>query len=201
MYRFWATRLAVLAAAGLLALWPSTAAWAVDTVEINKGNVPTTAAGFENHKCDPNQGGGPFPGKDVWVFVLPGNHDQSGDFISVTATFGSNGSVTITAAGDPDNFDNGGPSTAKAWIVTPAGWTLTGATAEITGEADFFNLTHTCPTNRPGGGVKPSGPPDTGGGWGSTTTSGGTALGVGALALAGVGGLGLVLAHRRRRDA
>jgi hypothetical protein len=173
------------------------------TIDINPGNVPTTAAGFENKSCDPNQGGGPIPGKDVWVFVLPGNHDTTGDFISVTADYGVDGGITITAADDPDNFDNGGPSTAKAWIVTPAGWTLEGATAEISGTADTFNLTHTCPsggvpsTTAPG--VKPSGAPDTGGGGG--TAGGGTALGAGALALAGVSGIGLALARRRRRAA
>jgi len=223
----------VLAGAGLLALGPSTAAWAA-TISINPGNVPTTAADYPNKSCDPNQGGGPLPGQDVWVFVLPGNHDTSGDFVSVTATYGANGPITITAAADPGNFDNGGPSTAKAWIVTPAGWTLTAATAEITGTADFFNLTHTCPassspspttpeptTTTPGpeptesespgpvpstdmttgpAGVKPSGAPDTGGGGGSATT-GGMALGIGALTLAGSGALGLALVRRRRRGA
>lgn len=201
MKRF-GTRLAVLAAAGFLALWPSTAATAAMTIDINPGNVPTTAAGFKNKKCDPNQGGGPIDGKDIWVFVLPGNHNTTGDFISVTADFGVNGSVTITAAGDPDNFDNGGPSTSKAWIVTDAGWTLEGATAEISGTADKFNLTHTCPEGgvpSTGPSARPSGPAATGGGGGST--NGGMALGIGALAVAGVSGLGLALVRSRRRAA
>lgn len=214
MFRYWMARLAVAVAAGLLALWPSTAAWAA-TISINPGNVPTTAAGFENHSCDPNQGGGPFPGEDVWVFVLPGNQ---GDFVSVTATFGANGSLTIPTDGGDIVDDNG---TSKAWITTPAGWTLTAATAEITGTGEFFNLTHTCPasstpaptesptpgpTGTPTAGVttgpavKPSGAPETGGGGGSTAT-GGMALGIGALTLAGASALGLALARRRRRDA
>jgi hypothetical protein len=77
--------------------------------------------------------------------VLPGNHGVTGDFVSVTADFGTNGSITITSARDVHNFANGGSATAKAWIVTPAGWTLTGAAAVITGTAAKFNLTHTCP--------------------------------------------------------
>jgi hypothetical protein len=122
-------------------------AWANTKININPGNVPTTAAGYGNHACDANQGGGPFAGKDVWVFVLPGNHSTTGDFLSVTADFGANGSITITTAANPGNFANGGPATSKAWIVTPAGWTLVGATAEISGTARFFNLTHTCPAS------------------------------------------------------
>lgn len=233
MFRFWVTRLAVLAGAGLLAIGPSTAAWAA-TIGINPGNVPTTAAGFKGEKkCDPNQGGGPFPDKDVWVFVLPGN---KGAFVSVTATFGANGSLTIPTDGGAILTDNG---TSKAWITTPAGWTLTGATAEITGEGSFFNLTHTCPANgspspspskspgptpsesespgptpsesespgpvpstdtTTGPAVVPSGAPETGGGGGVATT-GGMALGIAALTLAGAGALGLALARRRRRGA
>jgi hypothetical protein len=211
MYRFWMARLAVLAAAGLLALGPSSAAWAA-TVFINPGNVPTTAEEHEDHACD--FGGGPFPDMDVWVFVLPKN---KGDFESVTLAFGANGTKTIPTDGGEIVTDNG---TSKAWITTPAGWTLTGGSAEISGTADSFNLTHTCPASStpkpttpapkptsPGPVpsesptvVKPTGAPATGGGGGSTTT-GGVALGAGALALAGVGGLGLALARRRRRAA
>lgn len=195
----WLVRLGVMAAAGVFTLGPGGVAWADTTININEGNVPTTAAGFKNQDCDPNQGGGPFPGKDVWVFVLPGNHNTTGDFVSVTADFGTNGSITITAADDPGNFDNGGPHTSKAWIVTPAGWTLEDASAVITGTADKFNLTHTCPTGfkdrTPG--VKPSGGAETGGGGGQ---AGGAALGIAALAVAGVAGVGLTVARRRRRD-
>ncbi|MGN9909645.1 hypothetical protein ACTMTJ_19040 [Phytohabitans sp. LJ34] len=219
--------MAVLAAAGLLALGPSTAAWAA-TISINPGNVPTTAEDHEDHGCD--FGGGPFPDKDVWVFVLPGN---KGEFVSVTATFGANGSLTIPTDGGAIVDDKG---TSKAWITTPAGWTLTAATAEITGEGKSFNLTHTCPASSSpspspskspspspsesespgptpttpgpvpsadtttGPVVVPSGAPETGGGGGVATT-GGMALGIGALTLAGAGALGLVLARRRRRGA
>jgi hypothetical protein len=134
-------------------------AWADSKININPGNVPTTAAGYGTHACDPNQGGGPYPGKDVWVFVLPGNHNATGDFISVTADFGTHGTITITTAANAGNFANGGPATSKAWIVTPAGWTLVGATAEISGTARFFNLTHTCPASASPGPSPSTGPP------------------------------------------
>jgi hypothetical protein len=137
--------IATTATAGLAALIFATPALANSTIHINPGNVPTTAEGFDSHECDKNFGGGPFPGQDVWVFVLPGNHDTSGDFVSLTANFSGNVTVTITAAANPNNFSNGGPQTSKAFIVTTAGLTLLSATAEITGTAKFFNLTHTCP--------------------------------------------------------
>jgi hypothetical protein len=151
------SRIAVVGAAAVVALAVGSPAWANTTININPGNVPTTAAGFGTHECSANAGGGPFSDKDVWVFVLPGEHSTSGDFVSVTATFAGHGSITITAAANPGNFSNGGPETAKAWIVTPAGWTLTGSSAEITGTASFFNLTHTCPASgSPGPSPSPS---------------------------------------------
>jgi len=214
VFRTWVARLAVLAGAGLLALGPSTAAWAA-TIDINPAHKNQTAAGFDSHGCD--FGGGPFPDKDVWVFVLPGNQAEAGDFVSVTITF-DNGTLTIPDDGGAIVTDKG---TSKAWITTPAGWTLVDATAEIDGDATFFNLTHTCPASSSpspspgesespgptpsadmttGPAVKPSGAPETGGGGGSATT-GGMALGIGALTLAGTGALGLALARRRRRGA
>lgn len=148
--------IAGVAVTGLMALMTLTGgtepqkAWAQGDIDINPGNVPTTAADFQN-ECNANEGGGPFPNEDVWVFVLPGN--DAGDFISVTADFGPNGIVSINTTDDPDNFSNTGMGTSKAWIITPAGWTLENATADITGEAEFFNLTHTCPAS---GGPSPS---------------------------------------------
>jgi LPXTG-motif cell wall-anchored protein len=131
-------------------------AWADTTIGVNPGNVPTTASAYGTHDCDENFGGGPYPGSDVWVFVLPGNGDTVGDFVSVTATFGANGTLTIPADGGAVVTDKGA---SKAWITTPAGWTLTGASAVITGTAAKFNLTHTCPA---GGGVQTSAPTPSG---------------------------------------
>jgi LPXTG-motif cell wall-anchored protein len=69
--------------------------------------------------------------------------------VSVTATFGTNGTLTIPADGGAIVTGKG---TSKAWITTPAGWTLTAASATITGDADKFNLTHTCPAGGNGAG-------------------------------------------------
>ena len=206
------------------ALGISGPAWAVSTININPGNVPTTAAGFNTHECDANFGGGPFPGQDVWVFVLPGNHDTSGDFVSLTANFNGNGSITITAAANPGNFSNGGPATSKAFIIAPAGFTLTGASAVITGTADFFNLTHTCPasgspsptptmtptasptvtptatptaTPTRTAATVPSGAVKAGGG--GSQSSGSLVWGLGALTVA-AGGVSTLMLFRRRRD-
>jgi hypothetical protein len=194
-------RLGAAVAAGVLAIGPGGPAYAADTININPGNVPTTAADFDSQDCDPNFGGGPHPGEDVWVFVLP-KPNQLGEFTSVTATFDTpNGEVTLTIPTDGGAIvDDKGAS--KAWIRTTAGWVLTGATAEITktaGENDEFNLTHTCPTGfvpkTPP--VTPSGAPETGGGGGQET--GNVALGAGAIVLAGAAGIGLIAVARRRR--
>jgi hypothetical protein len=222
-------RLAVVGAIAVVAVSIGSPALAAKrTIGINTGNISTTAAAFKTHLCSANQGGGPFAGSDVWVFVLPGEHATSGDFVSLTADFGVNGTKTITFAANPSNFDNGGPQTAKAWIVTTAGWTLVGATAEITGTGGSFNLTHTCPSSgTPAPSPTPSRTPDptptptpssrvtpsTGGSPGTTpsggvSTGGGGSLGSGSLGLGVValvvatgGAVILVLAWRRRNNA
>ena len=61
------------------------------SAEFNQ-QLPKTASDFANI-CASNQGGGPFAGKEVWVFNLPSN-DR--DFVSVTATFSAwSGTITI----------------------------------------------------------------------------------------------------------
>jgi LPXTG-motif cell wall-anchored protein len=195
-------------------------------ISVNNSGMNTTAADFPTHKCLENQGGGPFAGQDVWVFVLPGNHDQSGDFISLTAHFSGHPDVTITALGNPGSFSNGGPDTSKAWIVTPAGWTITGAEAEVSGtlnpDTDFFTLSHTCPSSgepsespspQPSGSPKPSGSP-TPGASGSTDPGSNapsnpplprTGTAIMSIVFSGLvaiaGGAALLLVVRRRRDA
>ncbi|MFF5178641.1 hypothetical protein ACFY2Q_11540 [Micromonospora sp. NPDC000316] len=186
------------------------------TVDINPGNVPTTAAAF-TQDCDPNLGGGPFPDQDVWVFNLPGNPQTSGDFVSVTGTWSipDDGTVTRTIPTDGGAIvtDMG---TSKAWIRLPAGWTLTDATAVITGTADFFVLTHTCaasgqPTTPPPTTPPPTTQPPTSAPPTATPTKSelpitGTSAGTGLIPMAilGVGTLALgvtLIAVRRRRDA
>jgi LPXTG-motif cell wall-anchored protein len=142
-------------AAVVIGLATASPALADTTIAINPGNVPTTASAYGTHDCDENFGGGPQQGSDIWVFVLPGNQNKTGDFLSVTATFGANGTLTIPADGGAIVTNRG---TSKAWIATPAGWTLTGASAVIAGTAGKFNLTHTCPA---GGGGQTSSPSPT----------------------------------------
>ncbi|GHJ45383.1 hypothetical protein Cs7R123_27250 [Catellatospora sp. TT07R-123] len=138
------------------------AAQAAQTVAINPGNVPTTAAAFkpDGHDCDPDFGGGPLPGMDIWVFDLPGNHDSSGDFTRLRLTFDVPGAGIVAVAVPDDGGAIVRNGTSKAWIATPAGWTLTAASADITGTASSFVLTHTCPAAGPspsphGGKYKP----------------------------------------------
>lgn len=148
-------RLAFVAvAAGIAVLSAAGPASANSTISINPGNIVkpggTPATGSQ---CD--IGNGPYTDKDVWVFVLPG--PEAGLFVSVTASFDTNGDgaadldVTFPTGSYPSGFVQDNPQAPKAWIATPAGWTLKGATAVITGEADKFNLTHTCAA-----GTKPS---------------------------------------------
>ncbi|MGC4858774.1 LPXTG cell wall anchor domain-containing protein [Micromonospora sp. DT68] len=207
-------------AAALLVAWTAPAA-AQQTIDINPGNVPTNAAQFTQN-CDPNLGGGPYPNEDVWVFNLPGNPQTSGVFESVTATFSTpQGTVTRTIPTDGGQIVNN-LGTSKAWIRLPAGWTLTDATATISGEASFFVLTHTCaasgtptptptPTGSPTGTPTPT-PTSTGTPTGQPTPTPtkselpvtGTGRGSGPLGLATAGvltllaGTALVLARRRR---
>jgi LPXTG-motif cell wall-anchored protein len=165
MRQRWLSRLALISAAvGVAALATAAPAWADITININPGNVPTTAAGFgDNNNCDPDLGGGPFPDKDVWVFNLP---VQTRDFVSVTAEFSTDGDNTTVEQALTIPTDGGAivrKGTSKAWIATPAGWTLVGATAVVTGDAPsgdtkvFFVLTHTCAaTSTPSGSPTPS---------------------------------------------
>src|SRR5215207_3418932 len=80
-------RLAATTALGATAsLAFASAALADTTISINPGNVAVKAASAEQD-CDPTFGGGPYAGKDVWVFNLPGKHNETGDFVTVTAKF------------------------------------------------------------------------------------------------------------------
>ena len=137
----WSTVTAALATAVLLFGGP---ALAQTTININRENVPTTAAEYMQ-TCDANLGGStPDPDEDVWVFNLPGDPNITGVFESITATFTRpNGPVTLTIPTDGGQIVNN-LGTSKAWIKLPAGWTLTGATAVISGTAQFFVLTHAC---------------------------------------------------------
>lgn len=146
----WRSRIAVaVVTAGIAAFGASSPAWADSTISINPGNVANggaVAATYPQRSCDPNLGGGAYAGQDVWVFNLPsgGTADQKSRFVSITATFDTgSGTVTKTIPSDGTIVFIG---TSKAYVVTDAGWKLTGATAVVTKAEPFFVLTHTCPT-------------------------------------------------------
>ncbi|GHJ51167.1 hypothetical protein Nm8I071_04740 [Nonomuraea sp. TT08I-71] len=67
----------------------------------------------------------------------------------MTATFSTpSGEVKLTIPDDGGAIVNN-LGTSKAWIRVPAGWTLTDATAVISGTASEFVLTHTCAASNP----------------------------------------------------
>ncbi|THV28043.1 LPXTG cell wall anchor domain-containing protein [Glycomyces paridis] len=140
--------LGLAAAAGLTGVlaFGSPAHAAVAVIPINGGNVPTTAEDFKDNSCD-NLPGDLAADVDGWVFVLPAAAGAEGNFISVTATFedGDGGEHVLTT--DADGGIVSGSGDNKAYIITPAGWTLTDAEAEVEDPAEGakFNLTHACP--------------------------------------------------------
>ncbi|GAA4599506.1 LPXTG-motif cell wall-anchored protein [Actinoplanes octamycinicus] len=143
-------RITAAAAAGVATSFAVTAAAHATgtTIPINGGNVPAIAADYE-HECGAQLGGGPYPGKDVWVFNLPGNAATTGSFTAIRAMFDTNGdgkadSTVVIEAGAADGDDIVTVGHSKAYAITAAGWTLIDANATITGKADKFVLTHTC---------------------------------------------------------
>ncbi|HEX2355320.1 MAG TPA: hypothetical protein VHI50_02510 [Micromonosporaceae bacterium] len=200
---------AAAAFAGGLMLLGATPAHALSTIPINPGNVPTTAAGFGSQDCVQT---GSSPTLDGWVFVLPGN---KGTFVSLTLTFAtSGGPVQLVIPTDGGAIGTGGGAN-KAWISTPAGWTLIAASAVINGQSNgFFVLTHTCPATStpspPPSTEPPTTPPSTpptsesssSSAAGLRVAAGGSSLGaaVGLLVGGGLISTGTVLLMRRRRD-
>jgi len=187
-----ATATALGGCASLAFAATASAAPVASVVPINPGNVPATAANYE-HECSANLGGGPYPGRDVWVFNLPGNADKTGVFTLITASFdtdqdGAGDKTVVIEAGAADDDDIVFVGHSKAWVATTAGWTLVGATATITGQADQFVLTHTCaasgtpttttsppttPTTTPATTATPTSAPTTGPATTPTTTPAG----------------------------
>lgn len=129
---------------------------AESTIDINPGNVPTTAVGFTTISCD-HVGDGPLEGQDGWVFVYPGGKKEHPQFVAIEADFGVHGIVPGTVLV--------GPGTSKAVVLTPLGWTLDSASAVVqNGGGEFFNLTHACPgTGGPRNPPPPPPPPPPGG--------------------------------------
>lgn len=134
-------------------VFASPALAAVETISINPGNVPTTAKGFDTLSCDNIPPDEISKTEDGWVFVLPASAGAEGNFISVTAFFEDENGDPQVLNTDDDGGIVSGSGDNKAYIISPPGWTLIDAEAEVEDPDDdaFFNLTHTCP-GKPNGG-------------------------------------------------
>jgi hypothetical protein len=128
------------------------------TIPIKAAQVPTTAVGFPTHECTDNQLPQK-PGEDGWHFVLPSGSPEPAVFVEVRLTFedegGAEHQVTATI---------GNPTAKHAIVYTPAGWTLIGGAADISGQLEGkpseFNLSHTCPASAsPSPSASPTGSP------------------------------------------
>ncbi len=146
--------LAAVASGALATLTFPHAANADSPTQIQLRQSEVVAADYPTQSCDQIPGGEPVAGRDGWVFVLPGN---KGEFVSLDLLFQRpNGSSrTVHVVNPNDNFVDGiisGHGTSKAYVVTPAGWTLLSGTAMINGSAPqgMFNLTHVCPSSADG---------------------------------------------------
>ncbi|MDI1462566.1 hypothetical protein QEZ54_16460 [Catellatospora sp. KI3] len=116
------------------------------TVSIDPASLGFTAADFPRHACQLDFGGGPYADQDVWVFKLPGEHDETGEFINIEAEFTTpEGDTTVVTIPGEGGGTLVRADTDKAWAALPQGLTLVNATAEITGTADSFILGRTCP--------------------------------------------------------
>jgi hypothetical protein len=236
-------RLMLAASVAVLAglAFASPASAADGPADLNKDHIGATASGFSSHDCTGGLADIP-AGYDGWHFVLP--HTSGSSFVSATLTFSSpGGSVTVgpITSTDPDNpdgveplwqgyIDNAGASGSDKhlYVITQAGWTLTGGTAIVKDAAEdaFFNLSHTCPgtpststptpgtsetptpgtSETPSPGVSESSQPGTSVSPSPSSSSGGglpvTGVAWGATALTAVGliaaGVALMAVRRRR---
>lgn len=148
--------LGVAVAAGLIgSLAFAAPGQAETTIDINPDHLGRTADYFEkgcgeDAQLPESQGAD----QDGWVFVLP----QGDVFLEVTAVFADANGTEHTL--DAEIVTTGKSGNLKhAYVLTPAGWTLVDASADIEGPSTFFNVTHTCPgepgdgeTTTPGGG-------------------------------------------------
>lgn len=127
---------------------PAASALPVPPVPLHESHQNSTASGFSTKSCAQIPGEAPVTGRDGFVFVLPGN---DADFVELTLQFKTTTGATVTVKipdpndSNPDGITTNG--TSKAWVLVPIGWTLLNGSAVVSGEtdADFFNLTHTCP--------------------------------------------------------
>ncbi|WP_435206029.1 LPXTG cell wall anchor domain-containing protein [Micromonospora sp. bgisy143] len=143
-------RSAICTAAATAVLALAAPAWASSVALLNGAHVGAKAGTFQQECRDPRFGDRPTD-QDGWHFVLPSK--RAGDFQTLTLTFTdtAGSSVTVSVPNPADAYtdflvaNGGGDKQVKhAYLFTPAGWTLTGGSAQVSGEGERFNLSHTC---------------------------------------------------------
>ena len=131
-------------AAGALAGTGTAIADPAYNARINQGNVPATAAGY-SQDCNSDEFGSKQPSQDGWLFVA-----SPSNFTAFEATF-NQGTVVLGGNNNPSGtslyFTK--PDEHLA-VLTPAGWTLTDAYANLDGNKTFFTLSHTCAASQSG---------------------------------------------------
>src|SRR5690349_14108241 len=91
--RRWTQRIGLAPVPFVAVVALATLAFALMTVTIKQGQVPTTATAFKEHdSCAFPESASRTPPLYGWHFVLPGG---SATFVSLTATFQTAGAVTI----------------------------------------------------------------------------------------------------------
>ncbi|MEV5820616.1 hypothetical protein AB0L22_15735 [Micromonospora haikouensis] len=117
------------------------------TIRLDPADAPVRAAG-RGPACAAGLGGGPYPDEDVWVFGLAAG-GVGARFVAVTPEFVAPNrervALTVPTEGGALTVDDAGAS--AAWLRLPAGWTLTGGSAAIAGDAGSFALTAVCPAS------------------------------------------------------
>ncbi|MFC5940692.1 hypothetical protein ABUL04_01570 [Micromonospora harpali] len=117
------------------------------TIRLDPADAPVRAAG-RGPACAAGLGGGPYPDEDVWVFGLAAG-GVGARFVAVTPEFVAPNrervALTVPTEGGALTVDDAGAS--AAWLRLPAGWTLTGGSAAIAGDAGSFALAAVCPAS------------------------------------------------------
>ncbi|WFE58220.1 hypothetical protein [Micromonospora sp. WMMD712] len=119
------------------------------TIRLDPADAPVRAAG-RDPACAEGLGGGPYPDEDVWMFGLPAGAAVA-RFVAVTPEFVApdRERVALTVPTEAGVLTVDGAGGSAAWLRLPAGWTLTGGSAAIAGDAGSFALAAVCPASAP----------------------------------------------------
>lgn len=125
---------------------PTAAAPGVQTVCLNESHEGVTATSFSSHECDhilPSRN----PALDYFIFVLPASGDPSRFFTGTPTVYLSTGTVSGVIDTNTKFFSAAAPAGATLLEAVALSNNLTGTPRG--GEAQTFNLTHTCPATAP----------------------------------------------------